>query len=378
MTGPGSRVLLWQWQRRGGGPKYTLELARALAERGRVEPALSVSRQAEILESYRALGLPTQEIDTYRSGLGFLAATMRLTSVRAAFRDYLKRQRIDTVIATMSHLWNPIMVGLIRPAGARLVTVVHDAASHPGDGHPLRQRMIARELRASDRVVTLSDHVGAGVRANFGYPAARMAVIPHGIFRFDSEPIRAREWPEGRPFRFLFFGRLLPYKGLDLLMAAVERIDPQVPFELTIVGSGDLGPLAERIAADPRVRLDQRWIPETEVGRIFAAADATVAPYREASQSGVLAASYGAGLPMIATPVGGLVEQIAPYGTGLIAADMTPDAFAAAMTRLATEPALYRMLAAKAVETAEGPLSWNRIAQQFEDVIAGHSGQDAS
>ncbi|HEV2673836.1 MAG TPA: glycosyltransferase family 4 protein [Aliidongia sp.] len=363
-------MLLWQWQRRGAGPKYTLDLARALLARGRVELALSISRQAEIVEQLRALDLPTQEIDTYRSGIGFLAATTRLSSIRNDFRDYLRRQRIETVVATMSHLWNPLMVGLIAPTGARLVTVVHDAASHPGDAYPLRQRLVGRELRASDRVVTLTDHVGAGVRRIFGYPPERIAVIPHGAFRFDTAPIPVREWPEGRPFRFLFFGRLRPYKGLDLLMAAIDRIDPKVNFELMIVGAGDLGPLARRIADHPRVRLDQRWIPEDAVGGIFAAADATVAPYREASQSGVLAASYGAGLPMIATPVGGLAEQILPFDAGLVSPDLTPDGFAAAMTRLATEPALYRRLAAHAVAAAEGPLSWDRIAQQFEDVIA--------
>jgi len=364
-----TRALLWQWQRRGGGPKYTVELARALAARGRVALALSVSRQAEIIADYRAQGLPLQEIDTYRGGREFITATLRLPAVRAAFRDYLKRQRIEVVVATMSHLWNPIMVDLVARAGARLVTVVHDAASHPGDDHPLRQRMIARELRASDRVVTLSDHVAAGVRANFAYPADRMTVIPHGIFRFDTGLIPARQAPADRPFRFLFFGRLLPYKGLDLLMDAVERIDPAVNFELAIVGNGDLGPLAARIAAHPRARLDRRWIPEHEVGGIFAAADATVAPYREASQSGALAASYGAGLPMIATPVGGLAEQIMPFGAGLVTADTTPGAFAAAMTRLATDPDLYARLAANTVETAQGPLSWDRIAGQFEDTI---------
>ena len=365
------RVLLWQWQRRGGGPKYTLELARALIARGRVDLALSVSSHAELLGEFQALGAPMLEIDTYRGALGFLASTTRLSSIRSAFRDYLRRQRIETVVATMSHLWNPVMVDLIGRAGARLVTVVHDAAPHPGDSYPLRQRMIARELRASDRVVTLSDHVHAGVRKNFTYPAERMTVIPHGIFRFDTAPIPVREWPAGRPFRFLFFGRLLPYKGLDLLMAAVERIDPKVDFELTIVGAGDLGALAGRVASHPRVTLDQRWIPEGAVGQIFAAADATVAPYREASQSGVLAAAYGAGLPMIATPVGGLTEQIVPFGAGLVAPDLSPDGFAAAMTRLATDPVLYRRLAAQTVAAAEGPLSWDRIAQQFEDVIAG-------
>jgi glycosyltransferase involved in cell wall biosynthesis len=153
-------------------------------------------------------------------------------------------------------------------------------------------------------------------------------------------------------------------------MAAVERIDPAIDFELAIVGAGDPGPLAERIARHPRVTLDRRWVPEAAVAGLFAAADATVAPYREASQSGVLAASYGAGLPMVVTPVGGLAEQVAPFGAGLVAADLTAEGFADAMTRLASDRGLYRRLAARTVEAAQGPLSWDRIAQRFEDVIA--------
>jgi glycosyltransferase involved in cell wall biosynthesis len=366
-----TRLLLWQWQRRGGAPKYTMELARALAARGRVELHLSLSRRAEIFDAIQATGLPIHAVDTYSSGPSFLAATLRLPLIRADFGRYIRQQRIDAVVATMSHLWNPLLVGAVRRAGARLVTVVHDAAPHPGDEYPFRQRMVARELALSDRVVTLTEHVGAGVRANFDYPAGRMAVIPHGIFRFDTDPMRRREPPAGRPFRFLFFGRLLAYKGLDLLMDAMERIDRSVPLELVVAGAGDLGPLAERMARNPRVTLDRRWIPEGEIGEIFARADATVAPYREASQSGVLAASYGAGLPMIATPVGGLAEQVVPFGAGLVADDMSPDAFAAAMVRLASDPALYRALVARTVAAAEGPLSWDRIAAQFEEVVEG-------
>jgi glycosyltransferase involved in cell wall biosynthesis len=74
---------------------------------------------------------------------------------------------------------------------------------------------------------------------------------------------------------------------------------------------------------------------------------------------------------MITTPVGGLAEQVVPFGAGLVAEDLSPDAFAAAMTRLAIDGDLYRTLAARTVAAAEGPMSWDRVAERFEEVIAG-------
>jgi glycosyltransferase involved in cell wall biosynthesis len=289
--------------------------------------------------------------------------------VRRRFAEYLIRHRVDTVVATMSHLWNPLMVDVVKRSGAKLITVIHDAIAHPGDEYPFRRRMLAHELAYSDQVVALSRHVADQVVQVYGYPEQLISIIPHGVFRFG--PVRRRAPPRERPFRYLFFGRLLAYKGLDLLIDAMDLIDRSLPIELAIVGAGELGALEARIATDPRIRLDSRWIPESEIIGVFEAADAVVSPYREASQSGVLATAYGAGIPMIATPVGGLIEQLAPYGAGLVADDMTPAAFARAMVRLATEPALYGACVDKTLETAAGPLSWPQIAGQFAGLLRG-------
>ena len=58
------------------------------------------------------------------------------------------------------------------------------------------------------------------------------------------------------------------------------------------------------------VTVENRWVPETEIGALLAWSDALILPYREASQSGVAAAALAAGRPVIATCVGGLREQL--------------------------------------------------------------------
>lgn len=364
-----TNVLLWHWGRRGGGPKYTLDLARSLSAEVDCTLHLSLSRQAEIYGDLVGLGLPVHAIDTYYNRRTALMATLRLSSLRRRFSQILIDNEIGSVISTMSHLWSPFMVDRVRDAGAKLITVVHDAVAHPGDEYPFRRLMMMLELGYTDHVVTLTQAVADQLMRQHRIPAHRISVIPHGVFQFGTAPIRVRTAPHDRPLRFLFFGRLLPYKGLDLLLDAIDCLPPDLPFTVHVAGSGDPGLLLPRLMGSNRITLDHRWIPESEIAQILDRADVVVAPYREASQSGVLAAAYGAGLPMIVTPIGGLPEQVAPYGAGLVCADLTPAAFAAAMTRMVREPDLYAAAAAASVRTAQGPFAWSTIARQFADLV---------
>ncbi len=67
------RLMLWHWGRRGGGPRYTMELARALARRPGLELHLSLSRQSDLFAETDTLGLPSFHVDTYTGLPGFLA-----------------------------------------------------------------------------------------------------------------------------------------------------------------------------------------------------------------------------------------------------------------------------------------------------------------
>ena len=67
-----------------------------------------------------------------------------------------------------------------------------------------------------------------------------------------------------------------------------------------------------------------------------------VLPYREASQSGVMALAEAAGVPVVGTPTGALVEQIAPGVNGLIADAVDGKALAYSIRRFLDDPGLYQ------------------------------------
>lgn len=360
------RVLLWHWGRRGGGPRYTFELARALARLSGIEVHLSLSRQSELFAITTALGLPGWHADTYRSLPGMLLGTPRLPGLRRGFARYLRAAGIDVVLCTMPHLWNAAIAGVIAEAGCRYVLTVHDAEQHPGEVNALRAAADRHDLSLADHVVALSEHVKSGLIRRHGLAPTAISVVPHGVFDYAAPtPVR----PPGGPVRLLFFGRLLPYKGLPLLHEAALALRTRgVAYRLTIAGQGD-DPSLAALARMPEVTIDQRWIDEGEIRALLAGHDVLVQPYVEASQSGVLPTALAAGLPAVVTPVGGLVEQVLHGQSGLVAEAVTAAAIADCISQLSAEPALRERLSAGARALAAGPLSWEALAPRIADVL---------
>ena len=367
------RVLLWYWGRRGGGPRYTFELARALRDRGDVDVFLSLSRQSEIFDTFEELELPGWHVNTYTKASEAALATLRLPSVRRSFWRYVEEQRIDVVVGTMSHIWNvPTLLG--RRSKVPYLCVLHDALPHRGDDLPLRQWLLKQEVSRAQGVVTLTDHVRRILKDHHGYASPNTWVIPHGVFPYAQSSGVRRD--ETAPLKLLFFGRLHPYKGLDLLLTAYAALrEAGRNVELTIAGPGDVTPYQKQLAELDGIKLNVRWILEEEIGPIFTEADLCVLPYREASQSGVIATAYAAGIPVVATPIGGLVEQVTPEETGLVSDAATPEALVQSITRFLNDPVLLQHCSEGALRAAETTLAWPAIADQFRNACQQVQGQ---
>src|SRR5208282_916345 len=118
----------------------------------------------------------------------------------------------------------------------------------------------------------------------------------------ESQTEGPRRFPMGRPFRFLFFGRIVDYKGIDLLLQAFSLLAARRDdVELHIVGVGDLSRYQSLLKRIPRVTIVNRWVDNSEIASFFNEADALVASYTEASQSASVTTAYGNGIPVVVT-----------------------------------------------------------------------------
>jgi glycosyltransferase involved in cell wall biosynthesis len=137
---------------------------------------------------------------------------------------------------------------------------------------------------------------------------------------------------------------------------------------LRIVGSGEPEGVAPGISSLPRVLLEPRWVPDSEMAPLIASSRCLVLPYREASQSGVLPLALAHGVPVIATSVGGLAAQLADGKSGFVVRP-DPTALAAAMLRL-REPTCYARLAQGAQAAGELLSDWSEHAEALSEGIA--------
>ena len=332
------------WGRRGLS-EFTLLLANAAQQRADRHAVFSVSRQNERFDDFGRLGARIAAVDTFRTNSGALLAAWRVRRLRESILARIRSDRVDTVVSLMPHVWSPLVSPAIRRMGVKFVSVIHDATPHPGDVASRVAAWAGRDILTSDLIVTLSAHVtrtlvdsglaqGRNVRTLF-HPNLRLSSISRPAF---PEP--------GQPFRVLFFGRILPYKGLSLLIDAVESLRRAGhPIELGVFGEGSLGNDAARLTA-LGAEVANRWIAADEIPAILSRYHAVALSHTEASQSGVTALAAGHGVPVIAHPVGGIVEQVTDERTGVVARTIGAEAFASSIRRLAEDGELYDKISA--------------------------------
>jgi glycosyltransferase involved in cell wall biosynthesis len=336
------KVLVWQWGRRGAGPRFGACLAEALRDRPGIEVALSLCRGAEIMTGPNP---PRCEmpVRTYRGMASFLLRLVTAPLALPFLLVRLRRIRPDLAICAMPGPLDLLMAVALLLFGTRLVVVVHDADVHPGDGFPLQMTLQRLLCRCADGLAVLCEHVGSRLQQQGLAGTARQKLIrfEHPPFAFatpatERGPKQAARRVEGPP-RLLCFGRLLPYKGLDLLAEALAALPAETAMSVRVVGSGPESPALDVLRGCRGVAVENRWVPETEIGALLAWSDALILPYRDASQSGVAAAAVAVGRRVIATRVGGLGEQLADCPQAVLC-EPDADSLAGAIARWLETP----------------------------------------
>jgi glycosyltransferase involved in cell wall biosynthesis len=371
-------LLLWHWGQAGAGSKYTAELAGELRRIPGIQTTVSAAEGSDLEALAEAMdGITLTTVRTFRGHkqslagkLAALGGLLGLARLGSDFRRSLAASRADVVICTMQSIWDLAAFRTLRRHANQFVLVLHDAHFHPGDNYPGRTEVLRREIDAADALIVLSDHVGQAAQRDYGFPADRIWTIPHGAFSFGDGAAAPRKLPADCPVRLLFIGRIAAYKGLGLLIATYRQLREQgVAVELEIVGSGDMEPYRAGLDGLPDVSVTNRWVDEDDIAAALGRADIVVLPYVEASQSGVAASALTAGIPMVATPVGGLAEQVRHGETGVIASEVSAGALGTAIRSLAEDPVLYERCSVAALEFVQRELGWTGIAKKFADVV---------
>jgi glycosyltransferase involved in cell wall biosynthesis len=239
-------------------------------------------------------------------------AGARLIHLHWVFAFTLPGARRFPVIRRVTHLWFLVWLRTCRMLGMHLVWTAHNVLPHASvfaDDVSARQALV----EASDLVLAHSKTTLAELAA-LGAVARRSAVIQHGpIAPTMSEASLRTPGAGGGPRRFLFFGRVQEYKGVDELLAAFLAMPDDVAAHLTIAGQCDDPRLRSRLCAIARrggasVLLRLERVPEEEVAQLLVAADVVVLPFRRVTTSGSAMLALCHGRPLIVPDLPGLAD----------------------------------------------------------------------
>jgi D-inositol-3-phosphate glycosyltransferase len=270
-----------------------------------------------------------------------------------------------------------------KALGKKVALTAHNVnqARRDSDDSMLNRLTLRIQYRLVDHIFVHTQKMKDELLKDFGVQGQAVTVIRHPINNaFPDTALtpgeaKKRLGIKDREKTVLFFGRIRPYKGLEYLLAAFQRLAADCQdYRLIIAGEPKKGSeeyLAEirqaiaRIDGHGQIISRIEFIPDEDMELYLKAADLLVLPYREIFQSGVLFLAYSFGLPVVAADVGSFREEIVEGRTGFLCKPGDPTDLAAAIEKYFTSD-LYRELRTRRPEIQEYAHrvhSWDAVAE---------------
>ncbi len=333
---------------RGGIAQYNTSLARAFEAAGDEVLVISYARQ------YPGIFFPGKSQQD-GGGEAFRIEAEHLVDSVNPFNwpkvaDRISGFKPDLV---MFQWWQPFFApsfrGIVRALKKALpvpvIFLCHNLLSHESSSFPGRkiiEKVLAKTgFHVADGFMVHSDQLRKDLALYAGGKPA--AGIFHPLYDFYKEwdmtpPGEKKRDGDGKELKILYFGKIRRYKGLEVLIDALGRIDAGIPFKAVFAGEcylprENFRQKIESLGLSDRISWEDRYIPNQEIPGLFRSADVVVLPYLRASQSGVIPVAYQFEVPVIVSDVGGLSEVVKQNVTGFLVQPGDPAALAEAITR---------------------------------------------
>lgn len=332
--------------------------------------AQRLARRHEVtILSRRAPGLPdTTEIEQVK----FIRLPSGTPSrYRSSVLGYLEAAEPFELIQIDNR---PLLLAAVkrRHPGIPVLLFLHSLTFVPPESR------IARSLALADAVAANSRSLQLRLSRRFPGTRRKLSVIPLGadLSRFvpalPQEKARLRtQYGLAPGFTVLFVGRIIPRKGVPVLLRAMHRLNKHMPARLLIAGSGK-PPYVRRLKLLAR-RLGVRVsflgnIPHEDIHGLYQCADCFICPSQQHESFGLVnVEAMASGLPVIASSNGGIREIINSGQNGyLVKQYRNPGPFANRMLQIGSNPALAARIAARGRSDALQMFEWQHTAELLE------------
>lgn len=338
--------------------------------KGGIAAVIAMYQEAGLLE--QVAYLPAyREGALWRQGLFYAGFLARLTWMLAT-QPSIELVHVHSA-SRGSFLRKSLAVLVAKAFGKKTLMHIHGAGFNDfyRCSTPFLQRRMTRLLDATDAIIALSGSWKADLQAITGNPNIHVVYNPTVL----KQPVQPKSSGE---VTFLFLGRLGERKGVYDIIEAARRLQHSAA-RIRLYGDGPVGEIQSHVqeaGVGNRVYVGG-WIQGDAKAQALQTADVLILPsYNEGLPISVLEAlAYG--LPVIATPVGGIPEAVEDGRNGYLIAPGDIPALASRIETLAASPEQRRAMAAASYRLAQTKFDLDVIVQQLETVydtlLTGHS-----
>lgn len=340
----------------GGLEMVVLDLARN-ADRDAFQLHVFCLGEIGALEPrFEAIGVPVESLNWSRRG--------RSRVILRLFKR-LRELRPDVL---HTHNPDPHLIGSLAAALARVPVLVHTkhGRNYPNRPRAVRANRIASRL--TNCIVPVSHDAARVARDVERVSPRKLHVIHNGV---DLRRFAAPQRPERKPVsRAVHVARLNIIKDQESLLRAARIVCDAAPdFRLELIGDGpkraELEALHGELKLGDRVRFAGF---RDDVQRILSESDLFILSSISEGISITLLEAMAAGLPVVATDVGGNPEIVVDGETGLLAPARSPEKLAAAILELIHDPERASRMGQAGRRRVEEEFDVRRVARKYEDI----------
>lgn len=353
----------------GGAERHVADLALSLFHKGHgVEVACSVNG---------ALSGPLEEAGVPVRPLAGGIVKRRVGPAYArGLRRIITREGFDLVHA---HIYSSAVAAAIATlgSGTPLVTTEHTEALWQGRRARFFSGWASRRAR---RIIAVSSVIRDRLIDRDRVPSDRITVIPNAVApRPEGGPGARPELPPGLGDgpRVGIVARLQPEKGLANFVEAAARVASSVPeASFIVIGDGplreELPALAGRLGVRDRIHF---FGTRSDVGAFMALMDVLVVPSLSEGAPLVTLEAMAAGVPVVASKVGGIPDQIRHREDGLLVPPGDSNSLAGAILELLRDPAQARSMGEAGRRRATSEFAHETLVERVEGVYRSALGR---
>lgn len=253
---------------------------------------------------------------------------------------------------------------------APIVVTVHDPIPHSGE-KPLKKLLIRMlTYRQISRYILHNKSQTSDFLTHYKVPHSQIAYTPLGEYQI--YPHYLNQTINSDPKTVLFFGRISPYKGIEVLFQSIPLICEKLAgVHFIIAGSAIPGytlPPLPALSNGGTIELIQDYISTEKLAELFSRATIVACPYIDATQSGVVMVAYTFNKPVIATDTGGLPEYVQDGLTGRLVPPGNASLLTEAAIDLLTDESARRKMAAHIRQKCDTVYNWQTISAQTNQI----------